>query len=198
MAKQYGQDILWYIWTSPDSPVFGKNKMATYERYFVAEKELHEEKKDPYYRLIEDKEMAETVCDRILTEFGINPEVGHIVNGHMPVKVKKGEAPIKGNGKLLIIDGGFSKAYQKTTGIAGYTLIYNSYGLRLVTHNPFESLEKAIVEETDIHSDVRLVAEVKHRKLVADTDAGKEMKQEVDAIKQLLAAYRSGVIRERQ
>ncbi len=198
MEKQYGQDILWYIWTSPDSPVFGKNKMATYERYFVAEKELHEEKKDPYYRLIEDKEMAETVCDRILTEFGISPEVGHIINGHMPVKVKKGEAPIKGNGKLLIIDGGFSKAYQKTTGIAGYTLIYNSYGLRLVTHNPFESLEKAIVEETDIHSDVRLVAEVKHRKLVADTDAGKEMKQEVEAIKQLLAAYRSGVIRERQ
>ncbi len=198
MEKQYGQDILWYIWTNAESPVFGKNKMATYERYFVAEKQLHEEKKDPYYRLIEDSEMAEKTCDMILREFGLNPETGHIINGHMPVKIKKGESPIKGNGKLLIIDGGFSKAYQKTTGIAGYTLIYNSYGLTLVTHNPFESMEKAIVEETDIHSDVRLVAEVKHRKLVADTDKGKTMKREIEALEKLLAAYRSGLIREKQ
>ena len=198
MEKQYGQDILWYIWTNAESPVFGKNKMATYERYFVAEKQLHEEKKDPYYRLIEDPAMAEKTCDMIMREFGLNPETGHIINGHMPVKIKKGESPIKGNGKLLIIDGGFSKAYQKTTGIAGYTLIYNSYGLTLVTHNPFESMEKAIVEETDIHSDVRLVAEVKHRKLVADTDKGKTMKREIEALEKLLAAYRSGLIREKQ
>lgn len=134
----------------------------------------------------------------ILREFGMDPKRCHIVNGHMPVKFKKGESPIKGNGKLLIIDGGFSKAYQKTTGIAGYTLIYNSYGLRLVTHEPFESLEKAIIEETDIHSNITVVQLVNERRLVADTDVGKQIRKDIVDLEQLLDAYRRGLLREKR
>lgn len=193
--KRYGVDLFWYTWTSPDSPVFGKDKMATYERYFLAEEETHKETKDPYYRLIEDSEMSEQVCDRIMSEFGMDPKISHIVNGHMPVKIKKGENPIKANGKLLIIDGGFSKAYQKTTGIAGYTLVYNSYGLKLVQHTPFTSLEQAIIEETDIHSDSRVVEKVTDRIMVADTDAGKKMKEYINDLESLLEAYRTGILR---
>lgn len=128
----------------------------------------------------------------------MEPKRCHIVNGHMPVKFKKGESPIKGNGKLLIIDGGFSKAYQKTTGIAGYTLIYNSYGLRLVTHEPFESLEKAIIEETDIHSNITVVQLVNERRLVADTDVGKQIRKDIVDLEQLLDAYRRGLLREKR
>lgn len=131
-------------------------------------------------------------------KFGMDPKRCHIVNGHMPVKFKKGESPIKGNGKLLIIDGGFSKAYQKTTGIAGYTLIYNSYGLRLVTHEPFESLEKAIIEETDIHSNITVVQLVNERRLVADTDVGKQIRKDIVDLEQLLDAYRRGLLREKR
>ena len=134
----------------------------------------------------------------ILREFGMDPKRCHIVNGHMPVKFKKGESPIKGNGKLLIIDGGFSKAYQKTTGIAGYTLIYNSYGLRLVTHEPFESLERAIIEETDIHSNITVVQLVNERRLVADTDVGKQIRKDIVDLEQLLDAYRRGLLREKR
>ena len=134
----------------------------------------------------------------ILREVGMDPKRCHIVNGHMPVKFKKGESPIKGNGKLLIIDGGFSKAYQKTTGIAGYTLIYNSYGLRLVTHEPFESLEKAIIEETDIHSNITVVQLVNERRLVADTDVGKQIRKDIVDLEQLLDAYRRGLLREKR
>ena len=192
--RLYGQDIMWFIWSNEDSPVFGKEKMATFERYFINEPSLKEERKDYYYKLIE----REDICDMILREFGMDPKRCHIVNGHMPVKFKKGESPIKGNGKLLIIDGGFSKAYQKTTGIAGYTLIYNSYGLRLVTHEPFESLEKAIIEETDIHSNITVVQLVNERRLVADTDVGKQIRKDIVDLEQLLDAYRRGLLREKR
>ena len=132
--RRDGKDIMWYIWLHPDSPLFGKNRMATFERYFLAEEETHFEKKNAYYQLIENEE----VIDRIMREFGLDPAGAHIVNGHVPVKRKDGESPIKCGGKVLVIDGGFSKAYQKQTGIAGYTLIYNSYGIRLVALEPFE------------------------------------------------------------
>lgn len=190
--KLYGQDIMWYIWSNENSPVYGKEKMATFERYFMDDVHLKEERKDDYYRLVE----REDICDLIIREFGLDPETAHIINGHMPVRPKLGESPIKGNGKLLIIDGGFSRAYQETTGIAGYTLVYNSYGLRLVTHKPFESLEKAIIEETDIHSDQLVVKRFKERLHVADTDNGLVIMETIKDLELLLDAYRQGIIRE--
>lgn len=191
--RQDGRDIMWYIWLHPDSPLFGKNKMATFERYFLAEKEMHIEKKNPYYALLEN----EKVIDKILTEFGLAPSDAHIVNGHVPVKRKDGESPIKCNGKVMVIDGGFSKAYQKQTGIAGYTLIYNSYGILLVAHEPFESTEEAIEKEKDIHSEIMVVKRVMDRILVGDTDVGRELREQVADLERLLAAYRSGEIIEK-
>ncbi|HIU03554.1 MAG TPA: fructose-bisphosphatase class III, partial [Candidatus Onthocola gallistercoris] len=190
--KIYGQDMMWFAWSNENSPVFGKEKMATFERYFVSAKEAQRERKDAYYSLIE----REDVCDHILREFGLDPATAHIINGHMPVKPKAGETPIKCGGKLLIIDGGFSKAYQKTTGIAGYTLIYNSYGLRLVTHQSFQGLEKAIVEETDICDEINVVQKLNDRMFVADTDNGKILKERIKDLELLLMAYRTGVLRE--
>ncbi len=192
--KERGMDLMWFTWTNGNSPLFGKDKMATFERYFVKEKETHEEHKDPYYKLYENEE----ICNKILEEFGMDPEKSVIVNGHVPVKTKKGESPIKANGKLFIIDGGFSKAYQPTTGIAGYTLIYNSYGLKLVTLEPFESVEKAVREETDIRSDSRVVTHAVKRKHVSDTDQGRRIQADVERLEELLDAYRSGLIRERR
>ena len=191
--REDGKDMMWYIWLNPNSPLFGKNKMATFERYFLAEKETHVEKKNPYYYLLEKEE----VIDNIMREFGLCPDEAHVVNGHVPVKCKNGESPIKCNGKVLVIDGGFSKAYQKETGIAGYTLIYNSYGLLLVAHEPFESTEAAIQKESDIHSDYMVVKRVLERRLVGDTDIGKELKEQVADLERLLAAYRSGEIIEK-
>jgi len=191
--REMGRDIMWWIWLNPDSPLFGKTKMATFERYYLAEKETHEEKKTPYYTLYEKEE----VVDNILREFGLNPVGAHIINGHVPVKTKNGESPIKCGGKLLVIDGGFSRAYQKETGIAGYTLIYNSYGLILAAHDPFESTEAAIVNESDIHSDRMVVARVARRKRVADTDTGKDLKEKIADLEKLLEAYRSGHIAEK-
>ncbi|RGT71844.1 fructose-bisphosphatase class III [Mediterraneibacter massiliensis] len=191
--RQNGRDVMWYIWLHPDSPLFGKNKMATFERYFLEEKETHVEKKNPYYFLLEN----EQVVDGIMEEFGLDPKTAHIVNGHVPVKRKDGESPIKCNGKVMVIDGGFSKAYQKETGIAGYTLIYNSYGLLLVAHEPFESTEAAIEKESDIHSEMMVVKRVLERRLVGDTDIGKELKEQVKDLELLLAAYRSGKIVEK-
>ena len=191
--RQDGRDIMWYIWLHPDSPLFGKNKMATFERYFLAEKETHVEKKNPYYALLEN----EKVIDKILIEFGLDPSDAHIVNGHVPVKRKDGESPIKCNGKVMVIDGGFSKAYQKQTGIAGYTLIYNSYGILLVAHEPFESTEEAIEKEKDIHSEIMVVKRVMDRILVGDTDVGRELREQVADLEGLLAAYRSGEIIEK-
>lgn len=190
----FGQDIMWFVWSNEDSPVYGKEKMATFERYFIADKALQEEKKDIYYQLIDKEEVA----NRILLSFGLDPEEGHIINGHMPVQIKKGESPIKCGGKVLIIDGGFSKAYHTTTGIAGYTLVYNSYGLRLVSHEPFTSTEEVIENETDIHSDTVLVERVAKRKKVADTDSGKVIEEKIEELELLLRAYRQGAIRERE
>lgn len=191
--KGYGQDIMWYIWSSENSPVYGKAKMATFERYLLSDASLQEERKDFYYKLIEKEE----ICDKIIEEFGLDPKTAHVINGHMPVKSKAGENPVKGGGKLMIIDGGFSKAYQPTTGIAGYTLVYNSYGLRLVTHEPFESFEKSVADETDIRSDFTMVKEFERRQKVADTDVGKSMRESIGDLEMLLEAYRQGIIRER-
>lgn len=191
--KRKGQDIMWFIWSSPDSPLFGKEKMATYERYFIKDKETHVEIKNPYYDLIND----EKVLDRILQEFGLYKDNSHIINGHMPVRLTKGESPVRCGGKLLIIDGGFCKAYQKQTGIAGYTLIYNSYGMTLVAHDPFSSTEEAIEKELDIHSDRIMVQKTERRLLVGDTDSGLEMKERIRELEELLKAYRNGTIKEK-
>ena len=190
--KQKGLDILWFIWQNASSPVFGKSKMTTFERYFIGDKATHYEPKNPYYELIEKEE----IVNKILEEFGLSAEESHIINGHIPVESKKGESPVKCNGKLLIIDGGFSKAYQPKTGIAGYTLIYNSYGMVLAAHEPFESVEKAVLEESDIHSHTVLVEQVVKRKTVADTDVGKEIKENIRDLEELLKAYREGTIVE--
>ncbi|MGN0142410.1 MAG: fructose-1,6-bisphosphatase [Roseburia sp.] len=191
--KQKGLDILWFIWENQNSPVFGKSKMTTFERYFIADKSTHVEPKNPYYRLLEN----EDVVNRILEEFGLGGAEAHIINGHIPVEAKRGESPVKCNGKLLIIDGGFSKAYQPKTGIAGYTLIYNSYGLVLAAHDPFESVEKAIQNGSDIASHTILVQHVVRRKMVADTDIGRELKETIKDLEALLAAYREGTLVER-
>ncbi len=192
--KQKGLDILWFIWQNANSPVFGKSKMTTFERYFIADKKTHKEPKNPYYRLLEQEE----IVNKILREFGLEDEDSHIINGHVPVETKRGESPVKCNGKLLIIDGGFSKAYQPKTGIAGYTLIYNSYGLLLAAHEPFESVEKAVQDGSDIHSHMMLVQHVNLRRTVADTDVGKEIKENIIELEKLLCAYREGTIVERQ
>lgn len=192
-VRDFGQDMMWYIWSNENSPVYGKEKMATFERYYINDKSLQEEKKDYYYQLIEKKE----VVDNILKDFGLALEQSHIINGHMPVELKKGETPIRCGGRVLIIDGGFSKAYHGKTGIAGYTLVFNSYGLRLVSHKPFTSTEEVIKNETDIHSDVTLVEKAVDRMNVADTDAGKDIQEKIDELEQLLKAYREGTIREK-
>ena len=185
---------MWYIWSNENSPVYGKTKMATFERYFIKDKEVQSEKKNYYYQLIEKEE----IVNQIFKEFELDAEHAHIINGHMPVELKKGETPIKCNGKVLIIDGGLSKAYQSKTGIAGYTLIYNSYGLRLVSHEPFESKEMAIAKESDIHSETMIVERVFRRRRVADTDAGKEIEETIIDLSNLLSAYRDGTIREKE
>ncbi len=187
-------DYLWYLWCGPDSPLFGKAKMATFERYFIAEKETHKEARNPYYDLAYKDEKY---CDMILKEFGLDPEKSHIVNGHVPVKVKKGESPIKANGKLFVIDGGMSVPYQKVTGVSGYTLIYNSYGLVLVEHKHFDSKQKAIEEEKDIISDRVFIETNAKRKRVNDTDVGKEITAQIEDLKMLLAAFSKGLIKER-
>lgn len=192
--KQNGMDFMWYLWCGPDSPLFGKKKMAAFERYFINDKETHIEEKNQYFYMRDD----EKVCDIILDEFGLEPDNSHIINGHMPVKVRTGESPIKANGKLLVIDGGFSRAYQTETGIAGYTLIYNSYGLLLASHEPFESTVKAIEEEKDILSTNVVLEQVFVRKKVGDTDIGVELKNQIHDLTMLLTAYRKGLIKEQE
>ena len=191
--REKGKDILWYIWSGPNSPLYGKNKMATFERCFLEEKETQEEYKNAYYKFLENEE----VVDRILDEFGVKGNDRHIINGHVPVHHKAGESPVKCNGKVLIIDGGFSKAYQKETGIAGYTLIFNSWGLILNAHQPFTSTEDAITQESDILSDNIVVSRVSVRKSVGDTDAGEKMRERIGELQELLKAYRSGLIVEK-
>jgi len=192
IEKQSGKDILYYIWAGPKSPVFGKDKMATFERYFIDEKETHKEIKNPYYSLYDNEE----TINKIFEEFGLSAENSHIINGHVPVELKKGETPIKCGGKLLVIDGGFSKAYQKKTGIAGYTLVANSHGMDLISHQPFESKEVAVRNETDIVSERIQVEKAPHRLMVADTDVGKDLIESISQLEKLLEAYREGIILE--
>jgi fructose-1,6-bisphosphatase III len=191
-AYRYEADLMWYLWPGPLSPLFGKRKMATFERYFVDDKETHAEPGNPYFKL-RDKEETSI---RILEEFGLNPAESHIINGHTPVKMKKGENPVKANGKMLVIDGGLSRAYQPETGIAGYTLIYNSYGLVLATHKPFESKKSAIEDEKDIITDTLILEQTAKRKGVGDTDIGAEIKEQIKDLELLLDAYRKGKIKE--
>lgn len=191
--RERSADIMWYIWSGPNSPLFGKDKMTTFERYFIEDPETHVEKKNPYYKLLED----EKVIDNILKEFGLQGDDVHIINGHVPVQQKAGESPVKCNGKVLVIDGGFSRAYQKKTGIAGYTLIYNSYGLLLAAHEPFTSAEEAVAKEVDIHSKQVAVKLTERRRLVGDTDTGVGLRERIQELKALLEAYRSGMIIEK-
>lgn len=191
-TKRECMDIIWYLWCGEDSPVFGKQKMTTFERYFIDDKEAHKETSNPFYSLRNKEE----ICKLILTNFGMDPEKSHIINGHVPVKVSKGESPIKADGRLFVIDGGFAKAYQKVTGIAGYTLIYNSHGLVLVSHEPFESMEKAVAEEKDIHSSTVALQYSQERIRVANTDIGAEIRSNIVDLEKLLEAYRKGIIQE--
>ncbi|EPG0635386.1 fructose-1,6-bisphosphatase [Listeria monocytogenes] len=190
--KKYACDIVWYLWTGAISSLFGKSEMTTFERYFVAEKETHKEEKNPYYKLRND----EFICKQILEEFGLDGECGHIINGHTPVKEGKGESPIKASGKMLVIDGGFAKAYHKETSLAGYTLLFNSYGLQLVSHQPFTTKEDAIKNETDILSTRQVIEMEINRKRVRDTDIGAKLNEQAEDLKVLLDAYRNGLLHE--
>jgi len=185
-------DLMWYLWCGPKSPLFGKEKAATFERYFVEDKETHKEKKNPYFKLNENEE----ICIKILKEFGLEGKNSHIINGHIPVKEKDGESPIRANGKLLVIDGGFAKSYRSQTGRAGYTLTYNSYGLILAANEPFDSKADAIREEIDIKYDIMVNEKETERKSVADTDVGKQIQEEIDDLQLLLQAYREGKIKQ--
>ena len=189
--RRDGQDFLWYLGCGPASPLFGKDKMTTFERYFVADKETHTEVKNAYYRYQDDEDAAV----RILKEFSL-AENGFIINGHVPVKVGKGESPVKAGGRLLVIDGGMSKAYQPVTGIAGYTLIFTSHELNLVAHQPFISKASAISDEQDIHSKQSVVKTMPRRLLIEDTDEGKGLAERIEDLMRLIAAYRSGMIKE--
>ena len=191
--KEKGEDIIWYIWTAPNSPLYGRKKMATFERYFLENEDVKIEEKNPYYQMNDQEEIA----DRILEEFGLSGERVHIINGHVPVHRMRGESPVKAGGKVIVIDGGFSKAYRRRTGIAGYTLIYNSYGLTLTAHEPFVSRETAIREEIDIVSKREAVEYMDKRILVGDTDDGKKMRERIKEIKLLIEAYQSGEIAEK-
>ncbi len=189
--REKGRDILWWIWCNENSPLFGKKKMATFERYMISDPATHKEEKTPYYKYLDDVKVVE----RILSEFGLEGEHTHIVNGHVPVK--RGEVPTRCGGRVLVIDGGFSKAYQGETGIAGYTLIFNSWGLRLVSHMPFTSMEDAVMSGTDIHSDSVMVEQYSGRLSIGDTDIGQVLKDNITDLEKLLVAYRSGVLNQR-
>ena len=193
-TKAYARDYFLYLWCGKDSPLFDKSKMATFERYFLTDKDTYKEEKGAYFRLRDDAE----VCDRILDAFGVSGQNRHLINGHVPVHASKGENPIKAGGRLMVIDGGFSEAYHNETGIAGYTLIYHSRGFQLVQHEPFTSTKDAILRGTDIKSTMQIVEMSAHRMLVADTDKGAELREQVTDLKQLLHAYRHGIIKEKR
>ena len=187
-------DYIFYLWCGPDSPLFDKSAMTTFERYFVADKKTHTETKGYYFKYRQDLETIEM----ILREFGLEGEDCHVINGHVPVKVAKGEKPIAAGGKLMIIDGGFSRAYQSSTGIAGYTLIYNSQGMQLVQHEPFTTMRRAVELMEDIKSVTVISERTTHRMLVADTDVGADLQQQVDDLEKLLHAFNAGLIKERK
>ena len=192
--RQYGIDYFLYLWCGPDSILFDKSKMATFERYFIADKTTHKENKGNYFKLRDDENVVEQILDR----FEVEKPNRHIINGHVPVHAAEGENPIKANGKLMVIDGGFSQAYHKTTGIAGYTLVYHSRGFQLVQHEPFTSEDDAVRTGADIKSTTQIVEMTAHRMRVADTDDGKEIKKQIKDLKSLLYAYRHGIIKERR
>lgn len=191
-AKQNALDYMLYLWEGEFSPLYNKDRMTTFERYLIADKASHEEKKGAYFTLADDKK----VCERILAEFGLDPATGRIVNGHVPVRTIKGETPTRANGKRFVIDGGFSKPYQEKTGIAGYTLIYNSHGIQLVEHESFESREQAVLSGSDIHSRTLLQDFSGKRIRIKDTDKGKELLEQIEALEQLLQRYRDGSFRQ--
>ena len=192
--KQYAKDYFLYLWCGKDSPLFDKSKMATFERYFLSDRDTYKEEKGNYFLLRDSEE----ICDRILDAFGVNGTNRHIINGHVPVHASKGENPIKAGGKLMVIDGGFSEAYHSETGIAGYTLVYHSRGFQLVQHEPFTSAQDAIIRGTDIKSTTQIVEMSTHRMLVADTDKGEELRHQIADLKNLLYAYRHGIIKEKR
>ncbi len=191
--KENALDFMLYLWEGEFSPLYNKDKMTTFERYFIADKTPHEEKKGAYFSLADE----EQTCKTILKEFGLNPATGRIVNGHVPVRTIKGETPIRANGKRFVIDGGFSKPYQEKTGIAGYTLIYNSHGIQLVEHESFENREQAVLSGSDIHSRMLLQDFSGQRMRIKDTDKGKELLEQISYLEQLLHEYRSGAFRQR-
>ena len=193
-SRDYARDFFLYLWCGQNSPLFDKSKMATFERYFLKDKETYKEEKGNYFKLRDSEE----ICDRILDAFGVKGENRHIINGHVPVHASKGENPIKAGGRLMVIDGGFSEAYHHETGIAGYTLVYHSRGFQLVQHEPFTSQQDAIQREIDIKSTTQIVEMSSHRMLVADTDKGEELRAQVADLKELLYAYRLGIIKEKR
>lgn len=190
---EFARDYYWYLWCGPDSALFDKSKMATFERYFLTDKGVRHEEKGYYYTLRED----EKVCDMLLDAFGVQGEHRHIINGHVPVKAGKGERPVKANGKMMVIDGGFAKAYHDTTGIAGYTLVYHSRGFQLVQHEPFSSEEEAVTKGSDIVSTVEIVELNSARVCVRDTDIGRVLQGQIDELRMLLSAYRKGLVKEK-
>lgn len=193
-GRAHAIDYFLYLWSGPCSPLFDKSKMATFERYFLKDESTYKEEKGNYFKLRDN----ETICDRILDAFEVRGENRHIINGHVPVHASKGENPIKAGGKLMVIDGGFSRAYHKETGIAGYTLVYHSRGFQLVQHEPFTSAADAVESGTDIISTTQIVEMSSHRMLVADTDKGAELRTQIEDLHKLLYAYRHGIIKEKK
>ena len=193
-ARDFALDYMWYLWCGKDSPLFDKSAMTTFERYFIADKATHTEEKGYYFDYQDERE----TCEMILKEFGLEGRDTHIINGHVPVKAAKGETPMRADGKLIVIDGGFSRAYQSSTGIAGYTLIFNSQGIQLVQHEPFESAKAVIEKGSDIQSVTVIREFISHRMLVRDTDNGKLLISQVEELKKLLDAYRLGLIKEKE
>ena len=190
--RQFGMDFLWWLWAGRNSPIFGRDRMTTFERRLILDESAWSEPKNPYYTLYNDK----AVCEKLLAEFGLTGPHCHIINGHIPVKAGKGESPIKGDGRLIVIDGGFCKAYQPTSGIAGYTLISSSRHIRIVSHQPFAGRQEAILHNHDIANDFYLFETMEHRVKVAETDSGYELQAQVNALRRLLEAYRSGAVTE--
>jgi fructose-1,6-bisphosphatase-3 len=191
-ARQAGQDAMWYLWCGPSSPLFGRERMTTFERYFIADAATHEEPKGPYYAL----RHSEPFCCHVLAAFGGDVENGRIINGHTPVKLKRGERPLLANGKLLVIDGGMSEAYQSVTGIAGYTLIGNSHELVLAAHEPFTTAEEMIERDIDVTPLTEQIATFPHRMLIADTDTGQLLRGQLEDLQKLVDAYRRGILVE--
>jgi fructose-1,6-bisphosphatase-3 len=191
--NQDNLDIIWYTWCGPISPLFGKDKMATFERYFISDKDTHKEEYNDYFKYRDQVDTSK----KILKEFEVSEDRGRIITGHIPVKAKKGESPVKADGKLFVIDGGFSYPYQKVTGIAGYTLIYNSQAMILVSHEPFETHTATIYENLDMVPKEVYVHDEPKRVMVEDTDDGKDIKATIEILKELLQAYRKGLIEQK-